>query len=59
MNKDIVGFLIGILFLLLPVSQASMKYPIHLGGFAGDTDLQGFSFDRSMNLVVTGISSDT
>ena len=45
--------------LLVWLSMASMNYPIHMGGFAGDTDLQDFAFDRYMNLVVTGVSTDT
>jgi hypothetical protein len=40
-------------------SFSMMNYPIHLGGFAGNTDLQRFAFDTPMNLVVTGITSDT
>lgn len=36
-----------------------MTYPIHLGGFSGNTDLQGFAFDAASNLVVTGFTTDT
>ena len=44
----------------ISLALASMTYPIHLGGFgSGDTILEKFAFDSSMNLVVTGVSHDT
>jgi hypothetical protein len=39
-------------------SDAATTYPIHLGGFSGDTEIQRFAFDPAGNLAVTGISSD-
>lgn len=48
-----------IFFEQLNKTYSAMTYPIHLGGFSGDTDLQLFSFDTAGNLVASGISSDT
>jgi hypothetical protein len=45
--------------LLLRLTSAMMSFPIHLGGFGGDTAIEMFDFDQSFNLVVTGISYDT
>ena len=44
---------------LIDVTRSAMTYPIHLGGFAGDTTLQSFAFDSGGNLAVTGLSTDT
>ena len=44
---------------LFRVSYAAMTFPIHLGGFSGDTEIQRFAFDTGGNLAVSGISSDT
>lgn len=41
------------------VTQSALNYPIHLGAFSGDTDLQGFAFDSVGNLAVTGFTTDT
>lgn len=48
-----------VLISLLWVSNAAMTYPIQLGGFSGDTEIQRFAFDTAGNLVVSGLSSDT
>jgi hypothetical protein len=48
-----------LLISLFRTSHAAMTYPIHLGGFSGNTEIQRFAFDTGGNLAVSGVSSDT
>ncbi len=58
MLRNLIIRLTSICFLFIIPTEAAMPYPIHLGGFAGDTTIKGFAFDSASNLVATGISTD-
>ena len=48
-----------LILLLLGFSLETLVYPVTVGGFTGDTTLQGFAIDASGNLACAAISSDT
>ena len=57
-KRNIIVNLFALSTSLLEVTRGQMLYPFHLGGFSGDTDVQGFTFDSGGNLAVTGYTTD-
>ena len=56
---------VSVIFALLINSEvefilgAQMQYPITIGGFDGDTEIEQFMFDQMGGLLISGYSNDS
>ena len=51
-------FILILITFIVSLTFCSIKYPVSIGGFNGDTILQLFAIDKTGNLAVESLCSD-